>query len=90
MFSTGCQTNQKKETTTVVVVAKKEIATFSQEDLSKYETAYFASGCFWCVEAIFESVKGRLRKLFQDTQEGPKKTQPTSKWVVDNQAMLKP
>jgi peptide-methionine (S)-S-oxide reductase len=23
-----------------------------------FETAYFASGCFWCVEAIFESVKG--------------------------------
>ncbi|MGM0635976.1 MAG: peptide-methionine (S)-S-oxide reductase MsrA [Bacteroidota bacterium] len=22
------------------------------------ETAYFASGCFWCVEAIYESVKG--------------------------------
>lgn len=21
-------------------------------------TAYFASGCFWCVEAIFESIKG--------------------------------
>lgn len=29
-----------------------------QQDLSNYETAYFASGCFWCVEAIFESVKG--------------------------------
>jgi len=28
------------------------------QDLSKYEKAYFASGCFWCVEAIFESVKG--------------------------------
>ncbi len=27
-------------------------------DLSKYSKAYFASGCFWCVEAIFESVKG--------------------------------
>ncbi len=26
-----------------------------QKDLAK---AYFASGCFWCVEAIFESVKG--------------------------------
>ncbi|MDT8413893.1 MAG: peptide-methionine (S)-S-oxide reductase MsrA [Flavobacteriaceae bacterium] len=25
---------------------------------SKFEVAYFASGCFWCVEAIFESVKG--------------------------------
>lgn len=27
-------------------------------DLSQYERAYFASGCFWCVEAIFESVTG--------------------------------
>lgn len=24
----------------------------------KVKTAYFGSGCFWCVEAIFESVKG--------------------------------
>ncbi len=23
-----------------------------------YDTAYFASGCFWCVEAIYECVKG--------------------------------
>jgi peptide-methionine (S)-S-oxide reductase len=23
-----------------------------------YERAYFASGCFWCVEAVYESVKG--------------------------------
>ncbi|WP_340199200.1 peptide-methionine (S)-S-oxide reductase MsrA [Ascidiimonas sp. W6] len=28
------------------------------QDLQEYETAYFASGCFWCVEAIFESVVG--------------------------------
>ncbi len=27
-------------------------------DLSQYETAYFASGCFWCVEAVYESVRG--------------------------------
>lgn len=27
-------------------------------DLSSMETAYFASGCFWCVEAIYESVAG--------------------------------
>ena len=28
----------------------------SQDSTKK--TAYFASGCFWCVEAVFESVKG--------------------------------
>lgn len=27
-------------------------------DLSKLNRAYFASGCFWCVEAVFESVEG--------------------------------
>ncbi len=32
--------------------------TSTPEDLQDYETAYFASGCFWCVEAIFESVRG--------------------------------
>jgi len=25
---------------------------------SNYKKAYFASGCFWCVEAIYESLKG--------------------------------
>ena len=27
-------------------------------DLSKYKQATFAAGCFWCVEGVFESVKG--------------------------------
>jgi len=27
-------------------------------DESQYARAYFASGCFWCVEAVYESVKG--------------------------------
>lgn len=30
----------------------------SSKELSKYQVAYFGSGCFWCVEAIYESVKG--------------------------------
>lgn len=30
----------------------------SEERLKQLETAYFASGCFWCVEAVFESVHG--------------------------------
>lgn len=29
-----------------------------QPDLEGLSKAYFASGCFWCVEAIFESVRG--------------------------------
>ncbi|MCB9232564.1 MAG: peptide-methionine (S)-S-oxide reductase MsrA [Bacteroidia bacterium] len=36
--------------------ASKEKAT--SEELAGYSKAYFASGCFWCVEAIFESVEG--------------------------------
>jgi peptide-methionine (S)-S-oxide reductase len=46
-FSTSCTNAQssKKEKQT-----KKELSTLSK--------AYFASGCFWCVEAIYESVEG--------------------------------
>ena len=29
-----------------------------QKDLTGLSTAYFASGCFWCVEEVFESVRG--------------------------------
>ena len=32
-------------------------SSFVQAQNSK-EVAYFASGCFWCVEAIFESIEG--------------------------------
>lgn len=34
---------------------------YEKENLIKYQNykrAYFASGCFWCVEAIYESVQG--------------------------------
>lgn len=50
-FTLSCNSNttDKKE----VYKEKK-----SSQELAKYETAYFASGCFWCVEAVFESVKG--------------------------------
>ena len=30
----------------------------SAEQAEKLDTAYFASGCFWCTEAVFERVKG--------------------------------
>jgi peptide-methionine (S)-S-oxide reductase len=30
----------------------------TQQQIADLETAYFASGCFWCTEAVFERVKG--------------------------------
>ncbi|HQV50705.1 MAG: peptide-methionine (S)-S-oxide reductase MsrA [Flavobacteriales bacterium] len=33
-------------------------ADLSDQDLAGYTKAYFASGCFWCVEEVFESVRG--------------------------------
>lgn len=45
VFQTACQDKVK------TAKSKKPTAENKQ-------VAYFASGCFWCVEAIFESVKG--------------------------------
>ena len=56
LFTISCESKIKNKTEPAkeVVLVEK----YSKQDLQKYETAYFASGCFWCVEAIFESVKG--------------------------------
>ncbi len=58
----GCQShakeNRKATTAEMEVPTPSEVPQLTDQDLGKYETAYFASGCFWCVEAIFESVKG--------------------------------
>jgi len=37
---------------------KLEVISDAQIKKEKLAIAYFASGCFWCVEAVFESVKG--------------------------------
>ncbi|TRX58718.1 peptide-methionine (S)-S-oxide reductase MsrA [Fulvivirga sp. M361] len=34
------------------------VVPISAEHAEKLDTAYFASGCFWCTEAVFERVKG--------------------------------
>ncbi|MGK0363078.1 MAG: peptide-methionine (S)-S-oxide reductase [Saprospiraceae bacterium] len=39
--------------------SKKFVSTYQYTPTKKgLEKAYFASGCFWCVEAIYESVEG--------------------------------
>lgn len=43
------------------------------QDLSKYSKAYFASGCFWCIEAIYESVEG-VAEVISGYAEGIEKT----------------
>lgn len=53
LVSTACKSNTKEQTASLPQDSMPE-----QEDLSGYKTAYFAEGCFWCVEAVFESVKG--------------------------------
>ena len=57
---------QKEEPTTLVATK------LSAEQLKEFETAYFASGCFWCVEAIFESVKG-VKEVYSGYSGGSEK-----------------
>ncbi|MDH3698858.1 MAG: peptide-methionine (S)-S-oxide reductase MsrA [Flavobacteriaceae bacterium] len=67
-------TGQNKNNGQVAVQMQPE-AKIDIQDLQKYETAYFASGCFWCVEVIFESVKG-VKEVFSG-YSGGSETDPT-------------
>ncbi|SEL96880.1 peptide-methionine (S)-S-oxide reductase [Aquimarina amphilecti] len=48
------QTNNKKNETS----QNQNITPIQTEPINGMERAYFASGCFWCVEAVYESVTG--------------------------------
>jgi peptide-methionine (S)-S-oxide reductase len=52
----ACQSNEKNKK--AETTAQKEITPIQVKSEDGFERAYFASGCFWCVEAIYESVKG--------------------------------
>lgn len=66
--------NQKKNTTGKR--GKKEI---SSKGYSKLETATFAGGCFWCIEADFEKVQGVIEVISGYT--GGHKEDPTYEQV---------
>ncbi|NEV94107.1 peptide-methionine (S)-S-oxide reductase MsrA [Psychroflexus sp. YR1-1] len=52
LFFVSCGKAQNSKTN-----SESEIASNKFDD-EVYDRAYFASGCFWCVETIYESVKG--------------------------------
>lgn len=52
----SCQSNDKNKIEEAK--AQKELTPVQVPAENGMEKAYFAGGCFWCVEAIYESVKG--------------------------------
>ena len=52
----SCGNQAQKKTVTKPEIANAEPVEVSAEDGKA--RAYFASGCFWCVEAIYESIEG--------------------------------
>lgn len=54
-LSTACGNNSKEPATRPEIANADPVEVPPKDGLEK---AYFASGCFWCVEAIYESVKG--------------------------------
>jgi len=77
----GCQSSVKDKKNSSENIAQTSSVKQQkiEQDLSEYETAYFASGCFWCVEAIFESVKG-VKEVFSGYAGGKEKN-PTYEQV---------
>jgi peptide-methionine (S)-S-oxide reductase len=53
---TGCNSSTTQENT--IFPTKRSAIQQSLDQQKKLKKAYFAAGCFWCVEAIFESVNG--------------------------------
>ena len=75
LASTSCQPKNKSDKPETVQKAEENALAevkLTAEQLKGYETAYFASGCFWCVEAIFESVKG-VKEVYSGYSGGTEK-----------------
>lgn len=61
MQSAGCSSSEGSSTGnsgSVASTKSEQPAKKSNQDLSKYHHATFAGGCFWCEEAVFESIRG--------------------------------
>ncbi len=58
IFFSSCQGTSQTNNSESESTQQKSITPIQTESINGLEKAYFASGCFWCVEAIYESVEG--------------------------------
>ncbi len=79
LFSANCESSTKKKTGGNSKSVAEKVIKPSPQDLQKYDVAYFASGCFWCVEAIYEDVIG-VKEVISGYAGGTKKN-PTYEQV---------
>ncbi|EDM45225.1 peptide methionine sulfoxide reductase [unidentified eubacterium SCB49] len=56
-LNVSCQSKTKDKNKDATAIAQKQTPV-KVAPVNGLEKAYFASGCFWCVEAVYESVKG--------------------------------
>ena len=73
MSMCGLDKERATESSAQMVSAKNNV------QLDKLSKAYFASGCFWCVESIFESVRGVEEAI--SGYSGGKEQNPTYRQV---------
>jgi len=65
-------TSNNVDSSKAVQSAALQVVKKEKVDLTKYSKATFAAGCFWCEEAVFESVKG-VKEVISGYAGGQKK-----------------
>ena len=62
-------------------ISGEKMTAADKRDTTKYESAVLAGGCFWCIETIFQDLKGV--ELVESGYSGGITTNPTYKEVCD-------
>ncbi|WP_062061964.1 peptide-methionine (S)-S-oxide reductase MsrA [Aquimarina longa] len=58
LLLSSCQSNSQSKKDKNEITQTQHLPPVQVKQINGLERAYFASGCFWCVEAIYESLKG--------------------------------